>query len=272
MALINQEQAAEHYAAAETHMAGLKKIVDLRGGLENIEDGIVAVKICRTDILFAMQQGGHSLFHRDHICRIKGILAYKGFTLERDSDGYSIRHSRLDSTLPEAFSDTMGLCRLFNQHMDEKPLNLLEFQEVLVSICYRLLGFRTINESRFKQDIQSAYHIGLSLFMISIYFHNKQDRMARPGLVTALVKEVIGSMPNDHEVEFAFWLLIVGGISVPANDGRGWIVEKLREQASILGIMTWEQAKDRLSRFPWMDAIHDEPSRKLWDEVRLMDV
>jgi biotin-(acetyl-CoA carboxylase) ligase len=47
MALINQEQAAEHYAAAETHMAGLKKIVDLRGGLENIEDGIVAVKICR---------------------------------------------------------------------------------------------------------------------------------------------------------------------------------------------------------------------------------
>ncbi|KAH7144929.1 hypothetical protein DER46DRAFT_85531 [Fusarium sp. MPI-SDFR-AT-0072] len=272
MALINQEQAAEHYAAAETHMAGLKKIVDLRGGLENIEDGIIAVKICRTDILFAMQQGGHPLFHRDHICRIKGILAYKGFTLERDSDGYSIRHSRLDSTLPEAFSDTMGLCRLFNQHMDEKPLNLLEFQEVLVSICYRLLGFRTINESRFKQDIQSAYHIGLSLFMISIYFHNKQDRMARPGLVTALVKEVIGSMPNDHEVEFAFWLLIVGGISVPANDGRGWIVEKLREQASILGIMTWEQAKDRLSRFPWMDAIHDEPSRKLWDEVRLMDV
>lgn len=47
MALINQEQAAEHYAAAETHMAGLKKIVDLRGGLENIGDSVITVKICR---------------------------------------------------------------------------------------------------------------------------------------------------------------------------------------------------------------------------------
>ncbi|KAF4948059.1 hypothetical protein FGADI_9924 [Fusarium gaditjirri] len=272
MALINQEQAAEHYTAAETHMAGLKKIVDLRGGLGNIEDGIVALKICRTDILFAMQQGGHPLFHRDQISHIKHILAYKGFNLERGSDGYSIRNSRLDSTLQEAFSDTMGLCRLFNKHMDEKLLNLVEFQEVLVSICYRLLGFRTINESRSKQDFQSAYHIGLSLFMISIYFHNKHHRMARPGLIESLIEEAIGSLLNNQEVEFEFWLLTVGGFSVPVNDGRGGMVEKLREQASILGIVTWDQAKDRLSRFPWMDAIHDEPSRKLWDQVRLMDV
>jgi hypothetical protein len=156
--------------------------------------------------------------------------------------------------------------------MDKKPLNLLEFQEVLVSISYRLLGFSTMKESRLKGDIQSAYNIGLSLFMISIYFHNKQDRMARPGLITALAKEVIGSMLDDHEDEFTLWLLILGGISVPANDGREWMVEKLRDQASMLGIMTWEQAKDSLASFPWMNAIHDEPSRKLWDEVRLRDV
>ncbi|KAH7202254.1 hypothetical protein DER44DRAFT_887277 [Fusarium oxysporum] len=271
MALINQEQAAEHYAAAETHMAGLKKIVDLRGGLENIEDGIVAVKICRTDILFAMQQGGHPLFYRDHVVHIKRILSSRGFTLESSSDAYSLRHSRLDSALQEASFDAMGLCRLFNKHMDEKPLNLLEFQEVLISICYRLLRFRTIGESRLKHDIQSAYHIGLSLFMISIYFHNKQDRMARPGLITALVKEVTESILDDSEDEFAFWLLTLGGISVPRNDDREWMVEKLRDLASMLGVMNWEQAKDCLAIFPWMNAIHDEPSRKLWDLVCLVD-
>ncbi|KAF5664846.1 hypothetical protein FDENT_12770 [Fusarium denticulatum] len=269
MALINQEQAAEHYAAAETHMAGLKKIVDLRGGLENMEDSVVAVKICRTDILFAMQQGGHALFHRDHISHVKSNLAYKGFSLQSDSLAYS---SRLGPTLQEAFSDTMGLCRLINKHADEKPLGLLEFQEVLVSICYRLLQFRTIGESRSKQDIQSAYHIGLSLFMMSIYFNNKQDRMARPGLVKALVKEAIESELSEDEDEFKFWLLILGGISVPAKDGRDWFVEKLREQASPLGIVSWEQAKDCLARFPWMDGIHGNPGRKLWDQIGLMDM
>ncbi|KAF5596755.1 uncharacterized protein FSUBG_8710 [Fusarium subglutinans] len=268
MALINQEQAAEHYAVAETHMAGLKKIVDLRGGLENIEDAVVAVKMCRTDILFAMQQDGRPLFHRDHICHIKLNLAHKGFTLQQDSAAY---HSRLDPILQEALSDAMGLCRLLNKHQDEKPLDLLEFQEVLVSVCYRLLEFRTINEARLRQDTQSTYHIGLSLFMMSIYFNNKQDRMARPGLIKTLVEEAMDSNSNESEDEFKFWLLILGGISVPARDGRGWFVETVREQASLLGIMTWVQVKECLARFPWMDAIHDEPSRKLWDLVRLVD-
>ncbi|KAG5765165.1 hypothetical protein H9Q72_006747 [Fusarium xylarioides] len=269
MSLINQEQAAEHYEAAKTHLAGLKKVVDLRGGLEHMEDSVVAVKICRTDILFAMQQGGHPLFHRDHICHIKRSLAYRGFTLQQDSAAYS---SQLDPTLQEAFSDAIGLCRLLNKHADEKPLDLLEFQEVLVSICYLLLQFRTIGESRSKHDNQSTYHIGLCLFMMSIYFNNKQDRMARPGLIKALVKEAIEPKLNEDKDEFKFWLLILGGISVLARDGRDWFVEKLREQASLLGIMTWEEVKDCLARFPWMDTIHDEPSRKLWDQVRLMDV
>ncbi|KAF5644570.1 double substrate-specificity short chain dehydrogenase reductase 2 [Fusarium sp. NRRL 52700] len=202
MALINQEQAAEHYTAAETHITGLKKIVDLRGGLENIEDAVVAVKICR----------------------------------------------------------------LLNKHADDKPLDLLDFQEVLVSICYRLLQFRTIGESRSKQDIQSTYHIGLSLFMMSVYFNNKQDRMARPGLIKALVEEAIDFNLNESGDEFKFWLLILGGISVPTRDGRGWFVETLRELASLIGIMTWEQAKECLERFPWMDGIHDQPSRRLWDQ------
>jgi hypothetical protein len=47
MALINHEQVAGHYIEAEAHVKGMKKIVDLRGGLERIEDGAVASKICR---------------------------------------------------------------------------------------------------------------------------------------------------------------------------------------------------------------------------------
>ncbi|KAM0246583.1 hypothetical protein ACHAP5_004708 [Fusarium lateritium] len=47
MSLINQEQQVAHYAAAEAHMAGMKRIVDLRGGLENMENLAVVAKICR---------------------------------------------------------------------------------------------------------------------------------------------------------------------------------------------------------------------------------
>lgn len=47
MALINDEQLVGHYSEAEAHLKGMRKIVDLRGGLEKIEDAAVAAKICR---------------------------------------------------------------------------------------------------------------------------------------------------------------------------------------------------------------------------------
>lgn len=47
MSLINQEQLVDHYSAAEAHMTGMKRIVDLRGGLEKMENPAVVAKICR---------------------------------------------------------------------------------------------------------------------------------------------------------------------------------------------------------------------------------
>lgn len=47
MSLINQEQLVDHYSEAEAHMAGMKRIVDLRGGLESMENLAMVVKICR---------------------------------------------------------------------------------------------------------------------------------------------------------------------------------------------------------------------------------
>ncbi|KAF4448617.1 hypothetical protein F53441_7993 [Fusarium austroafricanum] len=267
VALIIQEQVAGHYSAAEAHMSGLKTIVDLRGGLEEIKDGIVALKICRTDIMFTMQQGGHPLFHRDHMDQILGVLASQGIELEGDLDIYSIRQERLEPALQQTFFDAMGICRLFNKinRMDEKPLDFLEFQEALASISYRLLQFQPIDESRSKRDIQSAYHLGLSLFMMSIYWHNTQHRLARPGFVAALVKDVLG-MLDRYEDEFAFWVLILGGF-LTAKDEREWRLQKLREKAEALGIVTWDEVKMFLEKFPWLNAIHDGPGRKLWDDV-----
>ncbi|KAL6912737.1 hypothetical protein FSST1_010497 [Fusarium sambucinum] len=159
MALINHEQVSGHYVEAEAHVKGMKKIVDLRGGLEKIEDGAVATKICRTDILFTLQKGDHPLFYRDRIDTIRNLLSSRGFTLQSAETS----HFRPDQpVLEQAFSDLMGVCSLFNKHIDRKPLDLIEFQEIPISICYRLLQFRTLNESRLMGDADSkAKEIGV---------------------------------------------------------------------------------------------------------------
>lgn len=48
ISLINQEQVGQHHASAEIHVMGLKQLVELRGGLEKIQDNqLLALKICK---------------------------------------------------------------------------------------------------------------------------------------------------------------------------------------------------------------------------------
>ncbi|RBR21689.1 uncharacterized protein FIESC28_04789 [Fusarium coffeatum] len=268
MALINHEQVAGHYADAEAHVQGMKKIVDLRGGLDKIEDDAVATKICRTDILFTLQQGGQPLFHRNRMAEMRAILLSRGFTLKSNPDVKSPQIQQLDGTLREAFSDLLGVCNLFNKHIEKKPLDVIEFQEILVSVCYRLMGFRTLNESRLIQDIDSAYHIGLLVFLMSTFWNNHQSRLAKPGLIAACIRHALKMADGG----FAFWLLMLGGISVPKGDDQEWMITRLREEASRIGVVTWKDARDCLTKFPWMTVIHDESGQRLWDKVRSVEM
>ena len=48
VSLINQEQIRKHHSAAEVHVMGLKRIVDLRGGLDQLQENIpLVLKICK---------------------------------------------------------------------------------------------------------------------------------------------------------------------------------------------------------------------------------
>ncbi|KAG8356851.1 hypothetical protein FVEN_g5561 [Fusarium venenatum] len=267
MALINHEQVAGHYVEAEAHVKGMKRIVDLRGGLEKIEDGAVAAKICRTDILFTLQQGDYPLFHRDRIQEIRHSLSFRGFTLQN----VKISHFTNQAVLKQALSDLMGVCNLFNKHIDKKPLDLIEFQEILISICYRLLQFRTLNESRLIQDVDSAHHIGLLVFMVSMFWNNHQNRLAKPGLIAACIKEALETSDELGD-EFMFWMLVLGGISVSEKEDLEWMVIRLHQKAQEIGVVTWDDARNFLLKFPWMSVIHDISGQTLWNKVRSLDM
>ena len=175
---------------------------------------------------------------------------------------------QLDETLTDTFSDLMGVCRLFNKHIDKKPLDVIEFQEILVSVCYRLMSFRTLNEARQIHDIDSAYHIGLLVFLMSTFWNNRQSRLAKPGLIATCIRNALYMADG----ELAFWLLMLGSISVPRGDDQEWMITRLREEASRSGVVTWKDARDCLAKFPWMTVIHDESGQRLWDKVRSVEM
>lgn len=228
----------------------------------------LVLTLARTDILFTLQQGGQPLFHRNRMAEMRAILLSRGFTLKSNPDVKNPQIPQLNKTLKEAFLDLLGVCNLFNKHIDKKPLDVIEFQEILVSVCYRLMGFRTLNEARLIHDIDSAYHIGLLVFLMSTFWNNHQSRLAKPGLIAACIRDALYMADG----ELAFWLLMLGGISIPKGDDQEWMLTRLREEASRIGVVTWKDARDCLARFPWMTVIHDESGQRLWDKVRSVDM
>lgn len=216
-----------------------------------------------------MQQDGPTLFYRDRMQDIHALVASKGLEFDRRSEAYSVRTNRLDPFLQDVLFDIMGTCSLFNDHLKEQPLGLYDFQEVLVSVCYRLLRFRTLAESKQKSDIQSAYHIGLIIFMISIFLQNNQGRMVKHGLIVNYVRDALESTVDENEDELRFWLLMLGGIWASGSEEEEWAISRLREMALAHQTKSWNDARSYINKLPWIDVIHNPSGQKLWDRVCL---
>ena len=86
--------------------------------------------------------------------------------------------------LREILLDTLQACKLLNNSPYEFPIELETFGEVIISICYRLLLFRSIDEALCQLDSQSAVHIGVLIFVMTIFLHRNRRQVVDFSLIT----------------------------------------------------------------------------------------
>ncbi|KAJ6109982.1 hypothetical protein N7486_002217 [Penicillium sp. IBT 16267x] len=267
MSLINQEQIRQHFSAALVHVKGLEKMIELRGGLSQLRGNVpLVLKICKTDIIFALQQGGSTSFFRDHFYDVRQSLRAQDLRLGRDSGVLSPQHENIDQYLWHILLDTMYICSLFNDP-GRKTVDYMIFLEVLISICYRLLKFRSLRDASTLFDKQSAHHIGLITFMMTMFLQNDRCRLINYSLVPICLKNALQDELSRQHIEFSFWLTIIGGIWISDELESEWIALKLRNGAQRLGLTSWEDARRFVCRYPWINGLHDHPGRILWERA-----
>ena len=206
------------------------------------------------------------MFFRDRMPEVREILASEGYPLDHPALSSTPFHE-LDPRLHDVLSDLMGLCWFVNHHPQQPQFAFLLFEEIFVSVCYRLLQFRTLNESRIQRDSQTEYHLGLLLFMVGSCFQMKGKRIVDFRLVSMCFKEFLDSelvlLGNDSTL----WLMVLGGMCSLGEDDMDWIAGKIRQLAQARGIHSWEDAQSSICRFPWIHAVHDQSGRELWNRV-----
>jgi hypothetical protein len=162
----------------------------------------------------------------------------------------------------------MTVSRLFN----DNPLIRLdpwEWQELLISIYYRLLNRYPLASDFFRNDHENAYYLGMLALMSTIFFnYGKFRRLPYDLLASKLHAAIEKALCNKAlEESTILWLLFVGGISIFGADNWAWLSQELKSFLLALNIDSWRTARSRIKSFPWIDVAHDKAGKKLWQAL-----
>ena len=283
--LMLQEQIRKAKLETGIHYEGLRKMIELRGGLCQLEGNLpLLLKICksvfllpfvsssnnllllhRTDITYALQNGGPMVFFRDHMSEVRNTLLERGFDFDLVSAASTIRHTGLNPSLHEVLLDVINVAYLFNNIPSDQKLRINTFEEMIVSILSRLIRFRPLQSSKRESNVEAAYHIGLIIFMMTLFLQCDSRRILEYDLVSLCLKDVLDSGLDEQERDLTVWLMFIGGIWVSGDTDGGWFISKARRLLRRLSIKSWREVHNSVRKFPWIVALHDPLGFVVWN-------
>lgn len=201
--------------------------------------------------------------------QVRKTLAKKGLHLDDVSVASAAHHKQLHLHLREILRNIMGVCALFNHSLGNFMLESHTFLEIVVSTFNHLLRFCPFDNSKPEPTVDAIYHIGLTLFMMTMFLHRGRRRVVDHELVSVRLRHLLDSELDDYDDELIFWLVTICGIWVTDAADGDWPVPMMHDTAQRLGVDTWSKAQAVVRRFPWLNSVHDEPGLNLWNKVSL---
>ncbi|CAH0058085.1 unnamed protein product [Clonostachys solani] len=267
LSLISQEQLKKFDSRAKIHLNGLRRMIELRGGLEQLEGKPpLLLKVCKVDVVFALQFGGPTIFFRDEMLRVRVEMASKG-RFHRLLALPSIHDMNTSNPLlKEVLLDVLDLSALINANKSKLVVDLINFQEILMSVFYRLLRMHPLQGVPLTNDADAMYHLGLTIFMLTMFITIEKQRILECSPVSDAVGELLSRDLSKSSGELILWFVLVSGIWTSTVEGD-WIIPKLQVIKQRLRLNDWEEAQCRIESFPWIGVLHDQPGRALWDRL-----
>ncbi len=208
------------------------------------------------------------MFFRDRIADVQEELASQGLSFDRASALSSIQHDGLDPDIHGPLLDALYLSALFNTEQYNYTLDVLTFQEIHFSICYRLFRFRLLECPRREYDVQITYHTGLTIFMMTLFLQFDCRRVLDYSLICLCLRDVLNNGPDEHDGSgLVLWLILVGGIWILGDADEDWLYPRIRSETRRLGLETWDEVLGVVTKFPWVHHLHGQPGRSVWNQV-----
>ncbi|KAK7416875.1 hypothetical protein QQX98_004933 [Neonectria punicea] len=251
------------YAVVSTHMAGLRQIIRMRGDIETLRlNPKMHFKIDRVDLMASLCTGGKPLFSTGEIswdsvyCHPLAIEASS-----RSLPIIQLVESLQDWRLTNIFQDLQHLTLSINEHVGSNVLfSGKSFQICVSSVQTRLLGL----QGCLNDVLAEALRLGMLTFL-STTFQVPAHKVPYKYLARQLRMSCHAIEPSTPELrDILFWLLMMGLISALDVDEL-WVRNKWDVTCDLNS--SWVDARERLRTVMWINCIHDEEGRRLFEKL-----
>ncbi|KAI1206379.1 uncharacterized protein F4807DRAFT_439859 [Annulohypoxylon truncatum] len=267
LALAGHALLMNEYVSARHHMEGLRKIIDLRGGITAFKGSSkLLIEILRCDLGMALYTGLSPLFS-DILSSEPSLLFPEPFPTSSDWKIDKLCGS-ITHELVTTWRVMEGFCSLINLAAKSKTRIPKEmFLDTMASVMYRLLDMEFDAGST-----NELIRLGLLAFSSSVFLQWKYMRMSYTHF-SALYKDcLMRGIFSDMPPQFQLWLLMVGAVSVFTKADEEWLRPWLRAIMSSCNIELWTDMQDILNSFIWISLVHDELGKQVFDSVSLLTI
>ncbi|KAF7562841.1 hypothetical protein G7046_g1284 [Stylonectria norvegica] len=245
---------------AKKHMDGLYRIVQLRGGLKSLGEGSMTEhKAQRIDLGLAMGIGSTMRFFPKQKSISWSYHLLHGKSANQFAE-INKAYPRPDPKLLTVWADLSEFSKTVNDAAESGNKIPAEYYGRLSSaVPQRLLSlqFDPYSMHELLRLSMLAYMKGI---LVQIDNIGKKLRYLVVRLKVAFLAQQLPPAPE--QAKLMLWVMFIMSVSIYEDHDQDWLQEAMEQSISSLGLCTWEDTKDVLANFLWIDVVFDEPGER----------
>lgn len=254
-------------AVARSHLAGVRRIVELRGGFASFGSAVkLLIEVLRCDIGLCLSTGQPPLFfHRPFSGPRKPQSAARPTVPNqqpKDADFETLLPT-LDSNLAYIWRSLRDFCKTVNTaSKTHRRLPEQMLLDSMASAIYPLLNMRFPSGS-----VSETCRLGLLAFCSNAFLQWQGMNVNYKSLSSIYRRSLLGLGEQRDAVppQAMLWLLMMGGIALfTSEEDRLWLLPWLQDTIDQCVVFGWEDVQEVLKPFLWVDFVHDRPGERLY--------
>ncbi|KAH6974904.1 hypothetical protein EDB80DRAFT_741296 [Ilyonectria destructans] len=276
--LVAIEAVDANFEALQAHQRGLKRLIDLMGGLDAL-DHMTLSKIYQSDVKSAVLKNSRpafpmsakfrseilqesKVFQPGHRFKIPPALAPLGrrFT---GAPWYEDLHPTMQ-TFIEVFR---RLILYYEIAMMQPKVVMPTDNDLFLVLEHQLLSISYTPEG---DDLNEPLRLSLLIYLNLRVWHFQAFPFMRY-MVEALKRSLAPKLHHFQTVapDLSFWVLFIGGMASQGYTTHPWFVTRLTETTQSLGVEEWARARVILGEYFYTDQLGQTGAEDLWNEVLL---